>query len=77
MARILFIAGIVFVAFVLVKSYFKKLNRPPRPPSAEADENNKMVRCAHCGVHAPRAESIAEGGQFFCSEEHRRLAEKK
>jgi uncharacterized protein len=32
-----------------------------------------MVRCAQCGVHLPRSEGVAAGGDFFCSEEHRRL----
>ncbi|PLZ01624.1 deaminase [Burkholderia sp. WAC0059] len=29
-----------------------------------------MVRCAECGVHAPRSESLAVAGQSFCCEEH-------
>jgi len=31
----------------------------------------EMVRCAHCGVHLPRSESITSHGEFFCSDEHR------
>jgi uncharacterized protein len=31
-----------------------------------------MVRCAECGVHAPRSESVAMGSQSFCSHEHAR-----
>jgi uncharacterized protein len=31
-----------------------------------------MVRCAECGVHAPRSESVAMGSQSFCSQEHAR-----
>ena len=40
-----------------------------RGPGAAED----MVRCAQCGVHLPRSEGVAAGGDFFCSEEHRRL----
>ncbi len=29
-----------------------------------------MVRCAVCGVHAPKSDSIAAGGGYFCSAEH-------
>jgi uncharacterized protein len=29
-----------------------------------------MVRCAECGVHSPRADAIAAGGEYFCSAEH-------
>jgi len=31
-----------------------------------------MVRCAECGVHAPRSESVTMGSQSFCSHEHAR-----
>jgi len=31
-----------------------------------------MVRCAECGVHAPRSESINVGPRSFCSSEHAR-----
>ncbi|KVD71139.1 deaminase [Burkholderia sp. ABCPW 14] len=29
-----------------------------------------MVRCAECGVHAPKSDAIAAGGVYFCSPEH-------
>jgi len=31
-----------------------------------------MVRCAECGVHAPRSESVSAAGQSFCCNEHAR-----
>lgn len=31
-----------------------------------------MVRCAECGVHAPRSESVNVGAQTFCCTEHAR-----
>jgi uncharacterized protein len=39
------------------------------PPQAEA-----MVACAHCGIHFPASEALADAsGAVFCSAEHRRL----
>ncbi len=32
-----------------------------------------MVRCAHCGVFLPKAESVEARGARFCSREHERL----
>ncbi|TCW76406.1 deaminase [Burkholderia sp. SRS-46] len=29
-----------------------------------------MVRCAECGVHAPKGDAIVAGGETFCSAEH-------
>ena len=31
-----------------------------------------VVRCAVCGVHAPKSESLFAEGQYFCSTEHAR-----
>lgn len=40
----------------------------PEPGTPQA-----MVRCAHCGLHLPRADALADGERLFCSEDHRRL----
>ncbi|KER66216.1 pyrimidine deaminase [Burkholderia cepacia] len=29
-----------------------------------------MVRCAECGVHAPKGDAVTAGGEYFCSAEH-------
>ncbi|RQR59260.1 deaminase [Burkholderia sp. Bp9126] len=29
-----------------------------------------MVRCAECGVHAPKGDAIVAGSEYFCSAEH-------
>lgn len=29
-----------------------------------------MVRCAECGVHAPKGDAVVAGGDYFCSTEH-------
>jgi len=34
----------------------------------------KMVTCAHCGVHLPESEGVAEGDRVYCSEAHRLAA---
>jgi len=31
-----------------------------------------MVRCALCGVHLPRSESLMTRGLYYCSAEHQR-----
>ncbi|QDF98745.1 hypothetical protein CJ010_20510 [Azoarcus sp. DD4] len=33
----------------------------------------RMVECAHCGVHVPESEGVSDAGRFYCSEAHRRL----
>lgn len=52
---------------------FRRNPAPPQePPVRGRDMPEDMVRCAECGVHLPRSESIMSKGQFYCSDEHRR-----
>lgn len=40
---------------------------PAEPPRAQA-----MLACAHCGVHVPQADVVADAdGRAYCSEAHR------
>ncbi len=38
----------------------------PAPPQA-------MLSCAHCGLHMPAADALADGARVYCSDAHRRL----
>jgi uncharacterized protein len=40
--------------------------RAPPPVAAQT-----MVACAHCGVHLPRSDAVADGALVYCSEAHR------
>jgi uncharacterized protein len=31
----------------------------------------KMVSCAHCGVHLPESEGLSDGDRTYCCEAHR------
>ena len=63
----------VFIVYLLLKKYFRNLQRPDNPnrPPAAAAEN--MVRCAQCGVNVPQTEAFFSRGEHFCSDEHRKL----
>ena len=65
MSRLFLLIAIAVVVYLLIKSYRK--NVPQQDKSVVED----MVRCAHCGVHLPKSESILAGGNFFCGAEHR------
>jgi len=45
----------------------------PRHSTGSAALPEPMVRCAECGVHAPRSESVSVGAQTFCCAEHARV----
>ena len=66
MSRLLFLLAIVAVVYLLFRVY--RRNAPRQDQGGTAED---MVRCAHCGVHLPRGESVRADGQDFCSAEHR------
>jgi uncharacterized protein len=68
MSRLLFLLAVIVVVFLLLRSFRKRAPGQQHPPAA-AEE---MVRCAKCGVHLPKSESILAGGNFYCCDAHRR-----
>ncbi|MDB5865002.1 MAG: hypothetical protein JWO70_2808 [Betaproteobacteria bacterium] len=73
LAKILLLVLGLFIAYCILKSYKKKVQRRDEPPKGAED----MVRCAQCGVHLPRSESLTTNNQaFYCSADHRRLHER-
>lgn len=69
MSRLLFLLAVAVVVYLLLKSFRRSASRQDGDVSAPAEE---MVRCAQCGVHLPKSESILAGGNFYCSDAHRR-----
>lgn len=66
MSRLLFLLAVAVVVYLLLKSFRRQA--PKQDASAPAEE---MVRCAKCGVHLPKSESILAGGNFYCCDAHR------
>jgi uncharacterized protein len=69
MSRLLFLLAVAVVVYLLLRSYRKPAPGQDKDVSAPAEE---MVRCVQCGVHLPKSESILAGGNFYCSDAHRR-----
>ena len=69
MAKIILLALGLLLVYRLLKGYRRSVDQPGSvaPPAGDAEN---MVRCAQCGVHLPRSESITTGGSFYCSAEH-------
>jgi uncharacterized protein len=70
MSRLFFLLAIAVVVYLLVKSYRKNESGKNVPGKDEAAAED-MVRCAHCGVHLPKGESVQADGKYFCSAGHR------
>jgi uncharacterized protein len=73
--------GLIVAAVVLWVLRAKKALGDTRDRRADAaaeqlSDAEPMVCCARCGIHLPSSESVPGiGGQVYCSEEHRRLAD--
>ncbi len=71
MKTILLVVIGLLLAYWILKRYRRGLGDGGETrPAPGAGED--MVRCAHCGVHLPRSESITTQGSFYCSAEHQR-----
>ena len=68
MSRLLFLLAVAVVVYLLLRSFRRQAPKQDAPP-AQAEE---MVRCVQCGVHLPKSEAIMAGGNFYCSDAHRR-----
>lgn len=43
----------------------------PGQGARKALRDERIVPCAHCGVHFPASEAVEDGGRFYCSPAHR------
>lgn len=70
MAKLLLLAIIVWLLFLIIKRYGLSLrsgaNEQQTPDAA------LMVQCRHCGLHVPKNDSIVVNGEYYCCEDHRR-----
>ena len=77
MAKLLTILVLGIVVYLIVSRMRRRADRPAsrrgRRPTGPHRAPEDMVRCAVCGVHLPRSESITSHGEFYCSDEHRQL----
>jgi uncharacterized protein len=75
LAKLILLALIGLLIYWILKSYARNAQRSADKPPAASDVED-MVRCTHCGVNLPKSESILSQGNFFCSDEHRKLFQK-
>lgn len=62
---------LISIVLVLWWAWRKRSSHSQEGGAAPEKVPEKIVACAHCGVHHPLSESLSEGPQFFCSAAHR------
>lgn len=69
---LLLIVGVLVVYWIIRASVRRRGARDTHGDSARQNKTiaDDMVRCAECGVHLPRGESLTVRGQFYCSADH-------
>ena len=65
--RIIVIGMVIWLVYRLIINWFDKPALKKRP----AKEIGHMVRCALCGLHIPKPESIKCADLHYCCQEHR------
>ena len=68
MKYLLLLAAVLLCCFLVRASFRRK--REERSRKADAARSEDMVRCAQCGIHLPRGESLMVRGQTYCCAEH-------
>ncbi len=76
MAKLLFLAGIVFLLVLWFKSKGRSRGDLDAKRGAKRDAKAEssvedMVRCQVCGVNLPRSEAILSRDRLYCCDEHR------
>lgn len=67
MARILLLAFLIFLIYLMVRGIARKLARKHEPPPATPPAAGEdMVACARCGVNLPRSSARLEDGKLVC-----------
>ncbi len=69
MGKIILFLILALVAYMAIRGAVRR----SRPPATGDTPPERMVACMNCGVNLPRSEALEEDGQFYCSEEHRRV----
>jgi uncharacterized protein len=67
---------VLLVGVVAAWLIFGRRRKPVEPVAgtqtqAGREEGQAMVACAHCGLHLPRGDAIADGDASYCSPAHR------
>lgn len=70
-ALLLILGALVFYLLFRLLGTGRANGEVRRPPRGNVPE--RMVSCAHCGLHVPASESVTSGGRYYCCEEHRSL----
>jgi len=65
---------IIFLAIWLIIRILARIREPRR--TGTNTPVAAMVRCEYCNLFLPKGEAVVSGTHYYCSEEHKSLAQK-
>jgi uncharacterized protein len=68
---ILLLLALLLAYWVFIRD--KLVARRDHASKPDAPHVEKMVACAHCGIHVPKGDAIAGDGRHYCCDEHRKF----
>ena len=68
--RLAVLALVVWLVVRMIQNAYRRASERGRAPTRARNAAGTMVRCAHCGVHLPREDALADSGRFYCSRGH-------
>lgn len=74
MGKLLLFVLVAILAYLFFKGSGRRTGSPPGGGAKRSRPAERMVECAHCGVHLPESEAVKQADRYFCCDEHRRLA---
>lgn len=77
MSKFLFWAAVILVALLVVRLMARHSAAKTRAARRGRERGRprrleRMVQCAHCGVHLPEQDAVTRDGRTWCSLEHAR-----
>ena len=76
MRQLLILVLVIAAVWWVRRSIERFKSRRARAPRNDGVPQ-RMLACAHCGLHVPEAEGVHDEMDFFCCEAHRRLGVKR
>lgn len=60
--------------FVIWWAWKKRAGAEVQKGARRSPAPEKMLVCAHCGVHLPESEAVSDGSRNYCCDAHRQAA---